>query len=92
VLAAALLQWFFVTPIFLRVEDMPGVGEHPWIGDVLQWANPVAPFIDAVRDVLFLGSAPSAGTLLYLLAAGAGALALGTLVFRRLERDLAVIV
>jgi lipopolysaccharide transport system permease protein len=92
VLAAALLPWFFVTPIFLRVEDMPGVGQHPWVGDVLTWCNPVAPFIDAVRDVLFLGSSPSVGTLLYLLAAGGGALALGVAVFRRLERDLAVIV
>ena len=55
VLAAALLPWFFLTPIFLRVEDMPGVDEHPWVGDLLQWANPVAPFIEAVRDVLFLG-------------------------------------
>jgi ABC-type polysaccharide/polyol phosphate export permease len=92
VLGAALLPWFFVTPIFLRVEDMPGVGDHPWVGDVLQWGNPVAPFIAAVRDVLFLGIAPSAGTLLYLLGVGAGALALGVVVFRRLERDLAVIV
>ena len=92
VLAAALLPWFFLTPIFLRVEDMPGVDDHPWVGDVLQWANPVAPFIEAVRDVLFLGEAPSAGTLLYLAGAGAGALALGMLVFRRMERDLAVIV
>jgi hypothetical protein len=41
--------------------------------------------------VLFLGSAPSAGTLLYMLGAGVGALALGVLVFRRMERDLAVI-
>ena len=92
VLGAALLPWFFVTPIFLPVEDMPGVADHPWVGDLLQWANPVAPFIEAVRDVLFLGSAPSAATMAYLLGAAAVALALGILVFRRMERDLAVIV
>ena len=92
VLAAALLPWFFLTPIFLRVEDMPGVDEHPWVGDLLQWANPVAPFIEAVRDVLFLGATPSTATLLYLVGAGVGALALGLIVFRRMERDLAVIV
>jgi ABC-type polysaccharide/polyol phosphate export permease len=91
VLAAGLLPWFFVTPIFLRVEDLPGIDERAWLGDLLQWGNPVAPFVDGVRDVLYAGAAPSAGHLLYLLAAGLGALALGGLLFRRMERDLAVI-
>lgn len=91
VLAAGLLPWFFLTPIFLPVDLMPGVAEHRWVGDVLEWGNPVAPFIEAVRDVLFSGVAPSAGHLLYLVGAGAGALALGLLLFRRLERDLAVV-
>jgi ABC-type polysaccharide/polyol phosphate export permease len=92
VLAAGLLPWFFLTPIFLPVDDMPGVADHPWVGDLLEWANPVAPFIAAVRDVLFSGVAPSAPHLLYLLGAGAGALVLGVVLFRRLEHDLAVIV
>jgi len=92
VLGAALLPWFFLTPIFLPVDSMPGVSDHPWVGDVLEWGNPVAPFIAAVRDVVFSGVAPSAGHLLYLLGAGVGALVLGILVFRRMERDLAVVV
>jgi ABC-type polysaccharide/polyol phosphate export permease len=91
VLAAALLPWFFITPIFFRVEDLPGVEDHRWVGDALDWANPVAPFIEAVRDVLFVGSAPSLGHMAYLLAVGAGALALGVLLFRRMGRDLAVV-
>jgi ABC-type polysaccharide/polyol phosphate export permease len=91
VLGAALLPWFFVTPIFLPVEDMPGVADSAWVGDLLEWGNPVAPFVAAVRDVLFSGAAPSAGHLLYLLGAGGGALAVGVLLFRRLERDLAVV-
>jgi ABC-type polysaccharide/polyol phosphate export permease len=91
VLAAALLPWFFVTPIFFRVEDLPGVDDHRWVGDALDWANPVAPFIEAVRDVLFAGSAPSLGHMAYLLAVGAGALALGVVLFRRMGRDLAVV-
>jgi ABC-type polysaccharide/polyol phosphate export permease len=91
VLAAALLPWFFVTPIFLRVQDMPGVDDHAWLGDLLRWGNPVAPFIEAVRDVLFSGAAPSTGVMLYLLGAGGGALLVGILLFRRLERDLAVV-
>jgi ABC-type polysaccharide/polyol phosphate export permease len=91
VLAAALLPWFFVTPIFFRVEDLPGVEDHRAIGDALEWANPIAPFVEAVRDVLFAGAAPSFGHLAYLVAAGALALGVGLLAFRRLGRDLAVI-
>jgi ABC-type polysaccharide/polyol phosphate export permease len=91
VLAAALVPWFFVTPIFLRVEDLPGIESHPWVGDVMEWGNPVAPFVDAVREILYAGVAPSAGHLLYLVAAGTVALALGVLAFRRMQRDLAVV-
>jgi ABC-type polysaccharide/polyol phosphate export permease len=91
VLAAALLPWFFVTPIFLRVDDIPGVSSRQWLGDLLQWANPVTPFVDAVRELLYAGAAPSIGELLYLAGAGALALGLGALAFRRLGRDLAVV-
>ena len=91
VLAAALLPWFFVTPIFFRVEDLPGVADHRWVGDALEWANPIAPFIEALRDVLFSGVAPSASHVAYLVLAGGGALALGLVVFRRMGRDLAVV-
>jgi lipopolysaccharide transport system permease protein len=91
VLAAALLPWFFVTPIFLRVEDIPGVSDRQWLGDLLQWANPVAPFVDAVRELLYAGAAPSVGEMLYMAGVGAGALAIGLLAFRRLGKDLAVV-
>ena len=91
VLAAALLPWFFLTPIFLRVEDFPGVADRQWLADLLQWANPVAPFVDAVREIVYAGVAPGGGQLLYIAGVGLGALALGVLVFRRMERDLAVI-
>ena len=91
VLAAGLLPWFFLTPIFLRVEDFPGVRDREWLGDLLEWANPVAPFVDAVREVIYSGAAPGLGQLGYLTGVGIGALALGVFVFRRMERDLAVI-
>ena len=91
VLAAMLLPWFFLTPIFLPIDSMPGIADHEWLGDVLRWGNPIAPFIEAIRDVLYAGATPTGGTLLYVLAAGLGALGLGVGLFRRLERDLAVI-
>jgi ABC-type polysaccharide/polyol phosphate export permease len=92
VLAAALLPWFFVTPIFLRAHDFPGASSRPWLADVLLWANPVAPFVDSMRQIVYAGKAPSGGELVYVFGVGLGALALGALAFRRMERDLAVIV
>jgi ABC-type polysaccharide/polyol phosphate export permease len=91
ILAAALLPWFFLTPIFFRVERLPGLADNHWASTVLNWVNPVAPFINAVRDVLYGGVAPGWTTLLYVAAAGALALAGGVALFRRLEGELAVV-
>jgi ABC-type polysaccharide/polyol phosphate export permease len=91
ILSAVLLPWFFVTPIFFVPTDFPGLSEHPLLGDLLRWGNPVAPFIEGVRDVLYAGVWPSAGTLAYVLVATAVALGLGRWVFRRMEAELAVV-
>jgi ABC-type polysaccharide/polyol phosphate export permease len=91
ILAAALLPWFFLTPIFFRVGDLPGIKGHEWAEALLRWANPVAPFVEAVRSVLYDGTAPAAGVLLYVPAAAALALAGGWLVFRRMSAELAVV-
>jgi ABC-type polysaccharide/polyol phosphate export permease len=91
VIAAALLPWFFVTPIFLRVEDLPGVSSRQWLADLLEWGNPVAPFVSAVRELLYAGAAPSLGMLVYLSVAGLGALLLGWVLFKKLGPELAVV-
>jgi ABC-type polysaccharide/polyol phosphate export permease len=91
ILAAALLPWFFVTPIFFRPDDFPGLADRPWLGTLLQWGNPVAPFIEAIRDVLYDGRAPSAGTLAYVVAAAVLALLGGRAVFARMQGELAVV-
>src|SRR5437016_3234206 len=71
ILAAALLPWFFLTPIFFRVGDLPGIRGHGWAEALLRWANPVAPFVEGVRSVLYDGAAPAAGVLVYVpVAAG----------------------
>ena len=92
VLAALLLPWFFLTPIFLRVEDFPGASSHQWLADLLEWANPVSPFVDSFRQIIYGGVAPSVGQMAYVIGVGLGALALGAFAFRRMQRDLAVIV
>jgi ABC-type polysaccharide/polyol phosphate export permease len=91
ILAAALLPWFFLTPIFFRVQDLPGLRGHEWAEALLRWVNPVAPFVEAIRDVLYSGAAPEAATLLYVALAAALALAGGWALFRRLEGELAVV-
>ncbi len=91
VLGAALLPWFFVTPIFFRVSDLPGLDGHPTVEWLLTWANPVAPFIEAVRSILYDGTAPSPSILAYVAVATVVALAGGRAVFHRGERELAVV-
>lgn len=91
ILGAALLPWFFLSPIFFDVDQLRGVRNHPWAGDVLAWVNPIAPFIEATRSILYSGAVPSAGILLYVAAAATISLAAGTAVFRRMQGELAVV-
>jgi lipopolysaccharide transport system permease protein len=91
ILGAALLPWFFVTPIFFRPDDFPGQADNAWLGDVLRWGNPVAPFIESIRDVLYDGALPAVGALLYVAVAAALAVIGGRALFRRLEGELAVV-
>ena len=65
ILAAALLPWFFVTPIFFSPATIPYVQSHPFVGTLLDWVNPMAPFVDSFRAVLYDGTAPSLGRIVY---------------------------
>jgi ABC-type polysaccharide/polyol phosphate export permease len=91
ILTAALLPWFFLTPIFFVPGTIGFVQRHPFVGTLLQWINPVAPFVEGIRAILYYGTAPW-GQLLYAAVAGLVALAAGTAVFRRLQGELAVVV
>jgi ABC-type polysaccharide/polyol phosphate export permease len=91
ILAAALLPWFFLTPILWRFADLPerAQRQHALL-DVLRWGNFVAPPIYAVRDALWLGDAPRLADVLYLAAAAFLALGAGALLFRRLDDRIAI--
>jgi ABC-type polysaccharide/polyol phosphate export permease len=91
ILTAALLPWFFVSGVLFRLESLPGLNAHHWIEPVLRWVNPIAPFVDAFRTVIYDGHAPNGPTLLYVLAATVIALGCGTAAFRRGEGELAVV-
>jgi ABC-type polysaccharide/polyol phosphate export permease len=91
ILAAVLLPWFFLSPIFFQPSQVSGIAHRHWLEVLLNWGNPVAPFIRALRSAVFDGSLPSAGVLAYVVAASTVALIAGIALFRRLEGELAVV-
>lgn len=90
VLTAALVPLFFVSGVLFSVQRLPG-HSHAWLEPLLRWGNPIAPFIEAIRTVVYAGQTPPGTVLVYVVAAAIISLALGLAVFRRLEGDLAVV-
>jgi lipopolysaccharide transport system permease protein len=88
--AALLLPWFFLTPVLYSLEGIPGVQDHPRLIDLVHYANPLTPAIEAVRDPLFFGRLPAAGDTVYLAVSALLALALGAFVFTRVDDRVAV--
>jgi ABC-type polysaccharide/polyol phosphate export permease len=87
---ALLLPWFFLTPVLYDLDGIPGAERHPWLVDLIHWANPITPAVLAVRDPLFFGRAPAGTDVAYLVVAAALALGVGALVFRRVDDRIAV--
>ncbi len=92
ILSAALLPWFFLSPIFFDPVTADRFSAHPNLVFVLEWVNPVAPFIVAVRDEVYGGALPSSAVLAYIAVAAAVALGGGLALFRRMQGELAVVV
>jgi ABC-type polysaccharide/polyol phosphate export permease len=92
IVAAALLPWFFLTPIFYQPSSLPFAQQHAWVETLLAWVNPIAPFVEATRSILYSGQAPSWGVLVYIVSVAAVTLGAGALIFRRMEPELAVVV
>jgi ABC-type polysaccharide/polyol phosphate export permease len=91
VLAAALLPWFFVTPILWSSATLGDRAlRHRTLLGVLHWVNPVAPPIFAMRDAIWSGHLPHLWDVVYLVVAAAVALVLGALVFRSVDDRIAV--
>jgi lipopolysaccharide transport system permease protein len=90
ILAAIALPWIFLSPVFYSFDAVPALQEHAWAEALLHWANPVAPFIIAIQDAVFWGRWPAVGDIAYMALVGALVLWAGAVVFRRLEREMAV--
>jgi ABC-type polysaccharide/polyol phosphate export permease len=90
ILTAALLPWFFLTPVLWDPAKLATAQRHRVLLDVLRWGNPVTPPIYAVRDALWLGHAPRVADVVYLVVVSTAALGLGALVFRSVDDRIAV--
>jgi ABC-type polysaccharide/polyol phosphate export permease len=91
ILTAALLPWFFLTPILWSVSTLPDRAQsHHKLLAVLRWGNPVSPPVFAVRDALWSGRLPRVADVVYLAVASVTALVLGALVFRAVDDRIAV--
>jgi ABC-type polysaccharide/polyol phosphate export permease len=88
--SAVLLPWFFLTPVLYSFETLPRVEEHETLVEVLRWANPLTPSIEALRAPLWAGEWPAAGDVIYLAVAAAVSLAFGAWVFSRADDRIAV--
>jgi ABC-type polysaccharide/polyol phosphate export permease len=89
IVSALLVPLFFLTPILYPLTGSP-LDKHRTVVDVIHWVNPLSPAIEAVRAPLFAGDLPRWTDTLYLAAACALALALGALVFRRVDDQIAI--
>lgn len=90
ILAAISLPWIFVSPVFYSFDSVPGLQGRGWAEALLHYGNPISPFVIAIQDSVFWGRWPALGDVLYSLGMGAAVLAVGWMVFRRLEREMAV--
>jgi ABC-type polysaccharide/polyol phosphate export permease len=83
------LPWFFVTPIFYTLDNVPGLDDHEWLEWVIHYVNFVTPFVEAIRDPIFFGELPALGDVVYCVVAGLIALGLGVVVARRIDDQVA---
>ena len=91
ILMAIGIPWFFLTPIFYTYSTLPASAQaHGTLVNILHYGNPIAPFIVSVQNVLFFGTWPPLVDSIYCVVAAGLTLAIGVVVFRRLEREMAV--
>ena len=81
VLAVGLVFWFWFTPIFYRLQDVPAA-----LRPVIEW-NPLTFVMEGYRSLLLEGVVPSAAGLAFLWFVGLLALLGGGAVFRSTKRE-----
>jgi len=85
------LPWFFLTPVFYRLENLPGAAEHETVVNIMRYLNPVTPYVEGIRATLLDGVVPGVGALIYMALVGPALLVLGLWVVQRYEDRFAVV-
>jgi ABC-type polysaccharide/polyol phosphate export permease len=68
----------------------PQISSSQWVVDLIHWANPLSPVVEALHAVLFYGNLPTAADTIYTAVAALLALALGAWVFNGVDDQIAV--
>jgi ABC-type polysaccharide/polyol phosphate export permease len=59
------------------------------VADLVYYGNPVAPFVESIRDPLFFGKLPHASDVVYAFGVALAMLAVAAYFFRRVDDQLA---
>lgn len=78
IMEVLLTAWFFVTPIFYRMEDVV-----PSMKDWVYRVNPMASIVSDYHTILYYGSPPGLGFLLRTFLTALGVLVVGYIIFVR---------
>jgi ABC-type polysaccharide/polyol phosphate export permease len=84
-----LLPWFFLTPVFYSLEQLPGAVDHPWLIELLRYGNPVTPYVESVRATILEADVPGPGHLAYVFLVGPAILLIGLRLVQRYDGQLA---
>jgi lipopolysaccharide transport system permease protein len=79
IMEVLLTAWFFLTPVFYRLNDI--VDER--LGRLVRWLNPMASLIDFYRDIFYLGGMPGWDAIIRTLITALLVLVVGYLFFVR---------
>ncbi len=85
-----MLPWFFLTPVFYSLEQLPGAADHPLVVDVLRYGNPVTPYVEGIRATISRATVPGPGALAYIFLVGPLVALVGLWVLQRYDDRLAV--
>ena len=88
--AVLMLPWFFLTPVFYSLEQLPGAAGHPLLIDLLRYGNPVTPYVEGIRSTILEATVPGPGALAYIFLVGPLVGLAGLWVLQRYDDRLAV--
>jgi lipopolysaccharide transport system permease protein len=89
-LGVLFLPWFFLTPVFYGLEQLPAAADHRWLIDLLRYGNPVTPYVEGLRAVILQATIPGASLLAYIFLVGPTLALIGLWVVQRYDDRFAI--